>query len=150
MMISCPYASLMAGTLDSRQWTVNELISSLRCYSCYHNVVNTWAPCVRRSAQINLHPNLTSRCRQMWFLVMQLLKYCNIEAKFDSDENYAFTSETTLQYNTYRPSEAERRDLLSNVPKRLQTSKIVSRGKLFSFYFGEQAQLRQIQLIHLV
>ena len=131
MLISCPFATLMANTMDSRLWTVNELTSSLRCYSCYHNMVNTWAPCIRRSAQINLHPSLTSRCRQMWFLIMQLLKYCDTSPHFESDETFEFLGENSVRYHTYRSTDADRRDLLSVVPKRFQTSKIVARGILF-------------------
>ena len=136
-MTSCPYASIMAGTLDSRQWTVNELISSVKCYSCFHNVVNTWAPCIRRSAQVNLHPNLTSRCRQMWFLIMQLLKFCNSEAQFDTDEEFKFLGENSLQYHTYSPTDPNRRKLNPDIPKYYQIARIVSRGNIthFSFHF---------------
>ena len=142
MMNSCPYASLMANTMDSRQWTVNEMISSLKCYSCFHNVVNTWAPCVRRSAQVNLHPSLTSRCRQIWFLVMQLLKYCNPIAQFDSDENFEFLGENTIQYHMYSPTDPDRRKLNPEIPKIYQTAKIVSRGKfIVTFITIGQASL---------
>ena len=135
MMNTCPYATLMAGTLDSRLWTVNELIQSIRCYGCYHNIVNTWAPCIRRSSQINLHPNLTSRCRQMWYLTTQLLKYCNMETQFKCDETFTFKGETALRYHEYSPSSTDRRDLLSNVPRRYQIAKIVARGKNSFFHF---------------
>ena len=128
MLISCPFATLMANTLDSRLWTASELTSSLRCYSCYHNVVNHWAPCIRRSSQINLHPSLTSRCRQMWFLIMQLLKFCETSPDFESDEEFKFLGENSLRYHTYRPTDADRRNLLPVIPRRLQTSKIVAKG----------------------
>ena len=173
MMNTCPYATLMAGTLDSRQWTVNELVQSIRCYrkgindhvsnhfysnsmynalysqiylfhSCYHNVVNTWAPCIRRSAQINLHPNLTSRCRQMWYLVIQLLKYCNMTPQFATDETFTFKGETELHYHTYSPTSADRRDLLSNVPRRLQTANIVTRGMLYFAFICENRRCNNL------
>ena len=60
VLISCPYASLMANTLSSTLWTTDEIVSSMKCSSCYEHMVNAWAPCIRKSSQINLHPPWTS------------------------------------------------------------------------------------------
>ena len=82
----------------------------------------------------------------MWFLVMQLLKYCDTSPDFESDEEFNFQGENFIRYHTYQPTDTERRDLIPIIPRRFQTSKIVSRGIYYVFLFGKrQASLQQGQ-----
>ena len=128
-MISCPYSALMPGTMDSRKWTIDELISNFRCYSCYGDILNSWAPCIRQSAQINTHPNLVSRPRQIWFLIFNFLKYIKGESQF-GDEDIAFQGPHEVEHHRYNPYAADRREILKTIPKHLQCSTIVTRGKI--------------------
>ena len=133
-MVSCPYAALMPGSMDSRLWTVNELISSLQCYTCYNDVINAWAPCIRQAAQVNTHPNLCSRGRQIWFLIFIFMKYLKGESEFD-DEDFIFQGPHAIQHHRYNPTDSDRRRLIKNVPKQLQCSTIITRGNFLDFYF---------------
>ena len=127
-MISCPYAALMPGSMDSRKWTVNELISSFRCYNCLSDSMNRWAPCVRQAAQINTHPNLCSRPRQIWFLVFLFLKFIKGKSDYD-DEDYFFDGPHTIEHHIYNPHANDRRQITDYIPKYLQQSTIIRRGK---------------------
>lgn len=123
----------MPGTLASRLWTVDEIISSFRCLNCYADAFNTWAPCIRMSSQINCHPNLTSRCRQIWFLVFNFLKYLRHGPEF-GDEDFEFQGEHDVTHHVYYPSMANQRKLQPQVPKHLQQATIISRGNFIYKY----------------
>ena len=133
-MFTCPYAALMPQTMSSRPWTINELISNFQCRSCYTDTINTWAPCVRLSAMVNVHPNLCSRERQIWFIIFIFLKYLPCGPQF-TDEDFSFDGEHTVETHIYDPSSPNRRKMIPNVPKYLQCSPIITRGNIFAFIF---------------
>ena len=128
IMISCPYAALMPGSMESRKWTINELISSFRCYNCYSDSMNRWAPCVRQASQINTHPNLCSRSRQIWYLIMLFLKFVKGESDY-GDEDYSFDGPHEIEHHIHNPNTADKRVFSDNVPKYLQQSTIIRRGE---------------------
>ena len=143
-MTACPYSALMPGSMESRKWTVNELVSSIKCFICKHDVINTWSPCSRQSASINCHPNFTSRTRQLWFILMQFLKYIKPS---DSDiwATYAFEGEHEVEHEVYSPLSESRRKLNSEIPKGSQIATIIRRGKfmfLQKHCFGLYSALR--------
>ena len=119
----------MANTLSSVPWTIDEIISSLRCNSCYEQFINHWAPCIRRSAQVNLHHGLTSRKRQLWYLVMQFKKYLRPGPTFKGDEVYEFKGENAVKHHLYSNNS---RKILPNLPIDFQKTTIITRG---IFYF---------------
>ena len=133
-MFSCPMAELMPQTMASRKWTVKELISNFQCVSCYQDKLNTWAPCIRLSSMVNTHPNLCSRTRQIWFIIFNFLKYLNCEPQF-GDEDFKFKGEHSVEYHQYNRHLPDRRRLLPMVPRYLQISSIIRRGKYF--YWGQ-------------
>ena len=138
MLISCPYATLMASTKASPQWSIDDIVQSMRCRSCYVDLINHWAPCQRLIAQINLHPELTSRCRQMWYLCMQFSKFMIPEddiLKFEGDAEFEFLGENTVKVHRYMINSADRRKILEYMPKHLQTKPIITRGIIFIFYY---------------
>ena len=116
----------MANTLSSIPWTIDEIISSLRYNSCYEQFINHWSPCIRRSAQVNLHPGLTSRKRQLWYLIMQFKKFLRSGQIYKGDEKYEFKGENTVNYHFYIPNT---RKILPNIPIQFQKTTIITRGK---------------------
>ena len=132
LMVSCPYASLMPHTMISRSWTINELISSFQCYNCLQDIFNRWAPCLRQASQINCHPNLTSRCRQLWFILLNYVKFLKMKPEFD-DDDFEFQGEHLVEHSTYIPSDADHRKMTDFIPKYLQQTTIIRRGKSFIF-----------------
>ena len=125
ILISCPYATLMANTLSSTLWTADEIVSSMRCNSCFEHLINHWSPCIRKSSQINLHVELTSRSRQLWYLVMQFMKYVKQDISYRGDVAYEFLSEHPIVHHVYSKTS---RKTSSNLPLIFQDSKIVTRG----------------------
>ena len=119
---------LLADTMGSEKWTVDELMSSVRCQNCLHDRFNTWAPCIRQSSQINLHPEFVSRPRQIWYLVIKLLKYIKPADK-PNCPYYSYDGEHRVEHESYHPQHLNRQ-IKANVPKYLQTVTIVRRGKL--------------------
>ena len=128
LLVSCPYTSLMPNTMASRPWTLDEIISSFKCFNCYQDSFNRWAPCVRQYSQINCHPNFTSRGRQIWFLVFNFLKYLRCGPLY-GDEDYTYQGEHSVKHHVYFPSMADQRNITPNVPKHLQQSTIITKGK---------------------
>ena len=129
MLISCPYATLMANSKASVQWSIDDIVQSMKCKSCFSDAINHWAPCVRLSAQVNLHPSLTSRCRQMWYLTMQFVKFLpENESPFESDATFEFLGPNTVATHRYIINSANRRKIMLNMPKYLQSQPIVTRG----------------------
>ena len=120
----------MANTLGSTLWTTDEIVSSMRCNSCFEHMMNHWAPCIRKSSSINLHPSLTSRCRQNWFLVMQFIKYVKQDITYRGDVVYDYLAEHPIVHHIYSKTS---RKTSSNIPLIFQDAKIVTRGK-FQFY----------------
>ena len=117
----------MPQTMSSMKWTINEIIANFKCYNCIHDALNTWAPCLRQSAMINCHPNFTSRSRQLWFLMMNFLKYIKSEPEYD-DEDFEFNGEHEIEVVRYKPTEKDQRKLFDCIPKHLQQLTIVRRG----------------------
>ena len=124
----------MPGTLASRLWTVDEIISSFRCLNCYQDAYNRWAPCLRYSSQTNCHPNLTSRCRQIWFLVFNFLKYLRHGPEY-GDEDFEYQGEHEVIHHPYYAAMPNQRNIQPQIPKHLQQATIISRGMSF-YLFG--------------
>ena len=63
----------------------------------------------------------------MWFILMQFLKYIKPS---DSSlwTNYPFQGEHEVEHEHYSPYAADRRKLLSEVPKSNQIAAIIRRG----------------------
>ena len=129
MLISCPYATLMANSKASVQWSIDDIVQSMKCQTCFMDAINHWAPCIRLSSQVNLHPSLTSRCRQMWFMIMQFIKFLpEDDYSFESDAKFTFLGHNNVNTHRYMINSADRRRILHNMPKFLQNRTIVSRG----------------------
>ena len=125
-MVSCPYSMLMADSMGSPKWTADELMSSAKCYNCRQDIFNTWCPCIRQSCQINLHPEFTTRSRQIWFLIMQILKFTKTADK-PNENDFKYDGEHQVEHEIYYPQHLNRK-LDPNVPKHLQVATIVRRG----------------------
>ena len=119
----------MANTKSSVQWSIDDIVQSMKCQSCFTDAINHWAPCIRLIAQVNLHPSLTSRYRQMWFLTMQFMKFLpDDESPFATDATFTFLGEHTVTTHRYMINSATRRKILRNMPKYLQSRPIITRG----------------------
>lgn len=129
-LASCPYSTLMAGTLESRLWTTDEIISSMQCYDCFRNTFNRWGPCMTKNAQTNIDPYLCSRPRQIWYLVFNYLKFLKPNNQFD-DADFTFQGEDSVIYHSYSLVDPACRTIKSNVPKSFQIDTIIARGKLY-------------------
>ena len=130
ILVSCPLSVLMPQTMNSPKWSLRELISSFNCYNCLSNSLSKWAPCLRQSAMVNCHPNLTSRCRQIWFIMLNFLKYIKSDPEFD-DEDYKFNDENELEHHDFQPTAADKKRFADYMPKGLKWTRIVTRGKIF-------------------
>lgn len=120
----------MPQSMSSRKWNINEIISSFQCFNCYHDQINNWAPCVRLSSQINTHPNLVSRSRQLWFIIINFLKFLRCGPEY-GDDDFEFQGEHEVEHHAYHPNAAEKRKLILTTPKYLQKSTIISYGLNF-------------------
>ena len=135
ILVSCPYSSLMPQTMASRKWTVRELISNFNCNNCLSNSLSTWAPCLRQSAMVNCHPNLTSRARQIWFIFLNFLKYNKTQPTYD-DEDYKFDDGNEVDHHEYRPTASDRKRFSDYLPRTMKWTKIVTRGTVFYYNMG--------------
>ena len=113
------------------QWSVAAIKRNMLCGICLVQDMNNWNSCLRRSAIINCHMGFCSRARQMWFLIMQVIKYLPIPkdikfwptTKFDGSVPFG---PTIVQDKTRNPT----------LPTTVHNAEIVTYGKKFYFITG--------------
>ena len=88
---------------------------------------------MRKSAQTNLHPNICSRSRQIWYLVFNYLKYLKPGSRFSEDSEFVFQGEDSVVYHSYSPLNPKSRMIHDNVPKSIQSTTIIARGMICVF-----------------
>ena len=67
----------------SALWSLADLISDLKCLICNSEEFNNWFSCCRKNGLNNTHPGLVSRERQMWQMVMHIVKFMPIPHDYD-------------------------------------------------------------------
>ena len=75
-------ASAAPPQTPEQRWSLEELKRNSLCGICYIHELNDWNSCIRRSGLINLHPGHVSRPRQMFFLIIQILKFLPIPTDY--------------------------------------------------------------------
>ena len=107
----------------TQQWPIGELKRNGLCGLCYVHELNDWNSCTRKSGLINLHPGLCSRPRQMWFLIMQILKYLPIPARYIGPV-YRFVGNVP-----YGPIKIQDRTINPTIPREIHNAEIICYGK---------------------
>ena len=77
-----------------------------------------------------------SRSRQIWFLIFNFLKYIKGESQF-GDEDITFQGPHEIEHHRYNPYAADRRKILKTIPKHLQCSTLITRGRFLDFILKE-------------
>ena len=107
----------------SKIWSIATLKQNILCGICYVQGINHWNSCQRRMAIINLHPGYSSRPRQIWFIVMQILKY------LPPNENYRSPRTKFLGNVTFGALVHQDNSRNPKVPAHIHNAKFVSYGK---------------------
>ena len=118
-------ASATPPETPAERWSIGEIKRNSLCGLCFVHELNDWNSCVRRMGLVNLHPGLCSRPRQMFYLIIQILKYLPIPADYDGPRfrfigNVPFGA-VELQDQTINP----------NMPREIHNAIIICYGKQF-------------------
>ena len=114
---------LVQPLLDDDEWSVETIQNALECFTCRDQAYNHWLVCVRKFASINLHPEYTSRLRQVWFIAMQPIKYLIIPDRY-SGPIFEFGG-------TFAPISRNITSRDPTLPRHSRTSNVITYGEHF-------------------
>ena len=126
LQLACTFLHLHHPTLDPCLWTLDELKNSLVCNTCLLELNNWWHVCLRRSCAINLHPEYLSRGRQMFFMVIQILKYLPVPTSYYGPIIHFKGPHKPIVQDNPRSN--------SGLPKYLQPKKLIRCGEYFILF----------------
>ena len=109
-------------------WSMDTVKQNLRCGICYVNDINHWNSCQRRMAIINLHPGFSSRPRQLWFIIMQIIKYLPIPETYRAPKP---RFRGNVRFRAFIRQDQTRNP---NIPTHIHNAKLVVYGKLYLIY----------------
>lgn len=90
---------IMHQILDTTERDIETLLTNAACGTCLEEVYNDWLICIRKSAQLNLHPELIARERQAWLISVFPVKYLILPAEY-SGPVFNFNGLLTPRYQT--------------------------------------------------
>ena len=114
---------LVQPLLDDAEWDVETLQRALECFTCSTHAYNAWLICTRKYAEVNLHPEYTSRMRQFWFIAMLPLKYLILPPEY--------VGLVVKFLGVFSPRILEMTSKDPAVPIKLRKSKVIAYGESF-------------------
>ena len=112
---------LVQPLLTDDEWNIETIQRALECFTCHTQAYNHWQVCVRKFAMVNLHPEYTSRDRQVWYVAMLPVKFLILPSGY-SGPIFEFGGNFT-------PQEREMESADPAVPRLSRTSKVITYGK---------------------
>ena len=105
-----------------QRWPLREIKRNSLCGLCYVHELNDWNSCIRRSGLVNLHPGNVSRPRQMFYLIIQILKYLRIPADYTGPV-FRFIGNVP-----FGPQSLQDPEINPAVPKEIQNAELICYG----------------------
>ena len=109
----------------AQRWSAADIKRNSLCGLCFVHELNDWNSCVRRMGLINLHPGLCSRPRQMFYLIIQILKFLPIPEDY---EGPVFRFQGNVPYGAVELQDHTRNP---TIPTEIHNATIVCYGELF-------------------
>ena len=107
-------------TITDEIWDFPTLMRNTLCNFCNSQRLNDWYSCNRRPSTINLHPGLTSFCRQHLYLVSIFAKYATC---LDSEIHFQGHPGVVSQKQVHTFTDI-------SLPKSMQTQTFIRHGKI--------------------
>ena len=116
---------VMNQVLDSVDRDIETLLANVACGTCLEEVYNQWMICLRKSAQINLHPEFIARGRQAWLISVFPIKFLILPPGY-TGPIFNFNGLMTPRYQTLISKD-------NTLPIKARKTNVLTYGELFLF-----------------